>query len=575
MSDHSTTNAGAEVQPRHALFGAGVQSPDGQRTPPVFTQKTGFPPTPARILIIDDSITVRISLADALASDGYQVLLAENGEEGMRTLRSERVDVVILDLILPDMSGINVLQEIKADEELASIPVVLLTAVADRQKLVACMEMGADDFMVKPWDQGELLGRLRPMVRLKRALDASVAARKAAEAANAAKSQFLANMSHEIRTPMNAILGYSDLLWREENISEAPPRRVQALKAIRESGRHLLKLLDEILDLSRIEAGKLDMVATVCDPWEIVTTTVSLMRIEAAAKNITLQAQHEGPIPRRIQSDPTRLKQCLVNLVGNAVKFTETGGAWVTVRMAGPLHHPMIQFEVSDSGIGIPPERLETIFEPFTQADGSTTRRFGGGGLGLTISWRFARALGGSLTATSIERRGSTFVLEVPTGPLDGAEMVDDPIESTDPRDEPAEENGDQIELRGRILIAEDSPVNRNMLAAMLGDLGVEIVSVEDGRSAVEAVQNSAVDLILMDWQMPVMDGLEATERIRAAGNDVPIIALTANAMLGDQEKCLEAGCTGYLAKPVDYQALVSKLQEHLRPTEPAEVCAG
>jgi CheY-like chemotaxis protein len=312
----------------------------------------------------------------------------------------------------------------------------------------------------------------------------------------------------------------------------------------------------------------------VCDPWEIVTTTASLMQLEAAAKNITLEIGCDEAIPQNIQSDPTRLKQCLVNLVGNAVKFTDTGEVRVTVRMAGAPRRPMIQFEVSDTGIGIPPEQLETIFEPFTQADGSTTRRFGGGGLGLTISWRFARALGGNLTVSSIEGRGSTFTLEVATGPLDSVEMIDHRIGLEPPRDHPGEEGADEIKLRGRILIAEDSPINCSMVVAMLETLGAEIVAVEDGQAAVEAAEREVFDVILMDWQMPVMDGLEATKRIRAAGSNVPIIALTANAMCGDQKKCLDAGCTGYLAKPVDYEALVAELQKYLRPCDPTGVNA-
>jgi hypothetical protein len=389
-------------------------------------------------------------------------------------------------------------------------------------------------------------------------------ARATAEAADRAKSEFLANMSHEIRTPLNAIIGYADLLWREGNIAAAPPQRAEAIAAIRNSGRCLLDLINNILDLSRIESGKVQMEIADYDPWCIVTDVVSALNVRAAKQQIELVAEITGAIPKTIRTDSGRLGQCLMNLVGNAVKFTGEGGVNISVGMSGSSDEPTIRFEICDTGIGIPQNRMDAIFQAFTQADNSTTRKFGGTGLGLAISRQVARALGGDITARSVDGQGSTFTLEVPAGSLDGVSMRD---QLTLPATAPSEPvpQAAAPELSGRILVAEDSMINRDMLVAMLSDLDIEIAAVENGLAAVEAVETESFDVILMDWQMPVMDGLEATRRIRATGNEVPIIALTANAMRGDREKCLAAGCTGYLSKPVDYGDLLGELQKYLK----------
>ncbi len=386
-----------------------------------------------------------------------------------------------------------------------------------------------------------------------------------ARAANRSKSDFLANMSHEIRTPMTAIMGFGDLLL-DEDLS--PATRTEHVEIIRRNGKHLLALIDDILDLSKIEAGKMALENIRCSPRAVVVDVVSLLRVPALAKGLSLTVHYATPLPFWIQSDPTRLRQILMNLVSNAVKFTATGGITLTVRCSDPrAATPTLSFDVADSGPGIAPDKLEQVFEPFAQADASTTRKFGGSGLGLAISKRLARALGGSLLLASTPGVGSKFTLTVETGPLAGVEMGRDAREvgSIDALSALVAKSG----LRGRVLLAEDGPDNQALLLAHLTRAGATVTLAENGRAAVDkALEASAVgaafDLVLMDMQMPEVDGYCATRELRAAGFAIPIVALTAHAMAGDREKCLAAGCNEYLTKPIVRRDLGAVLERYL-----------
>jgi signal transduction histidine kinase/CheY-like chemotaxis protein len=403
-----------------------------------------------------------------------------------------------------------------------------------------------------------------------------------AQLANRAKSEFLANMSHEIRSPMTAILGYAELLYREGDVTDAPPERVEALDTIMRNGRHLLTIINDILDLSKLEAGKMTVDPAACSPGRLLNDVVDLMHVRASVKGLALDVEYETPIPQRVVTDATRFRQILVNLVGNAIKFTESGRVLVTARMDGTADGgPRLSVDVTDSGIGIGDEELRTLFEPFTQADSSTSRRFGGTGLGLTISRRYARLLGGDVAARSTPGAGSTFTVSIATGPLDDVAMIDAPAqagvsgERTD--DEEASRRIEEVEpLEGtRILLAEDTPDNQRLIGHHLrkGSASVEIVA--DGRSAVERAMESEAsgrpfDIILMDMQMPVMDGCEATMELRQRGFERPIVALTANAMRGDRERCLEAGMNDYVAKPIHVPQLFSAIRRAVEGREPA-----
>ncbi len=400
------------------------------------------------------------------------------------------------------------------------------------------------------------------------------AARIAAEAGEQAKTEFLANMSHEIRTPMTAVLGFADILL-DPNVPES--ERVEAIHTIQRNGQLLLQIINDILDLSKIDAGRLDIERIRCAPAEIVSDVLSLMKLRADEKALSLDRVYLGPIPETIESDPTRLKQILINLVGNAVKFTEKGGVRLVVRLIdAETSRPRMQFDVVDTGIGMTHDQIERLFKPFTQADASTARRFGGTGLGLTISRHLAGFLGGDLTVESEVGRGSTFRVTVATGPLEGVRMTtpsaDRPIAAPPPGPRAANAN---LALDCRILLAEDGPDNQKLIAFVLSRAGAQVEIAENGQIAVDKAMAAwspapgmdagpPYDVILMDMQMPVMDGYEATALLRRQGYTGAIIGLTAHAMADDRQKCIDAGCDDYTTKPIDRTTLIELIDRHV-----------
>ena len=385
-------------------------------------------------------------------------------------------------------------------------------------------------------------------------------ARHAAESANRAKSEFLANMSHEVRTPLNGILGYTELLIRGADDGDEH-QRLDFLQTIRSSGRHLLQLINDILDISKIESGQLRMESVVCSPDQILADVVAVIRVPAAEKGITLDYRWESRIPETIHTDPHRVKQLLMNLVNNAIKFTHQGSVLVLASLDDAEGGPRLRIKVCDTGIGIPDNRRETIFQPFEQIDTSVTRKFGGTGLGLAISRRIALSLGGTLTVESIVGQGSVFTATIATGDLFGVRMLDmsPPVVIAEVPQEPSQ----RTILRGAsILIVDDMETNRRLVSMFLTRAGATVATAENGAIAVEAIEKGQFNLVLMDMQMPVMDGYTATTLLRKKGYQRPIIALTAHAMRGDREKCEMAGCSGYVAKPINMDELIAVVKE-------------
>ncbi len=412
-------------------------------------------------------------------------------------------------------------------------------------------------------------------------------AKQRADAANRAKSAFLANMSHEIRTPLNAILGFSDLL-RRGAANGNPEEEREYLDTIHASGQHLLGVINSILDLSRIESDALELELQEVDPQAIIAEVVSIMRAPAGENGLALRVEYRGALPRIIRTDPTRLRQILINLVGNAVKFTPAGSVTLRVEVRHWEEDPRLVVAVIDTGIGIPQEKLAGIFDPFTQADASVTREYGGSGLGLAISRRVARALGGEITVRSVEGQGTTFTLEISTGSLDGVEIQQAPVGevlrnttataaerntgSGEPGDSPALP---EVQFDGRILLVEDGVVNRRVIRLMLERHGIDLTTAENGRVAVELLEHETFDLILMDMQMPIMDGYAATRMLRKQGVTTPIVALTASTLREEQERSIAAGCDGYLAKPVSWDDLLRVVGETLAANSPQQSDAG
>ena len=391
-----------------------------------------------------------------------------------------------------------------------------------------------------------------------------------AEAASAAKTNFLANMSHEIRTPMTAILGYLDFL-DEEGVSRE--QRREYLDTVRRNGKHLLGIINDILDLSKIEAGCMQLERIPCSLRQIAHEVASLMGARATEKGLTLKFEVRGHVPEQIQTDPMRLKQVIVNLISNAIKFTEQGFVELIVEMTDTDSNGArkARFSIRDSGIGMSPEVLKQIFRPFTQADESMTRRFGGTGLGLSISRRLAELLGGNVVAKSAVGVGSEFILEIDPGSLVDVNWVVDDNDSTT-RPELIAPPVDVLKLPVglTILLAEDSLDNQMLISTLLRRRGASVEIAENGQLAVQLAQqrNAAgkpFDVILMDMQMPVMDGYEATRRLRTEGYLGRIVALTAHAMSGDRARCLAAGCDDFATKPIDKKTLFETICRHVQ----------
>ena len=406
-------------------------------------------------------------------------------------------------------------------------------------------------------------------------------ARRAAEEGARAKSEFLATMSHEIRTPMNGVIGMADLLG-ETALSE---EQREYTETIRDSAELLLKIIDDVLDLSKLDAGRVELSPVDFDLKLCLSAAIRLLGVQAELKGLDLVLDTAPDLPGKVRADDGRFRQILTNLIGNAIKFTETGSVTLRARTTPRPGGHMLHVEVEDTGIGIPPDKLEHIFEQFSQAEATTTRRFGGTGLGLTISRMLIQAMGGEITVVSEPGKGSCFRFSVPVGRARGTTPIADPRDlaaNAELDAGPGGETGAEPDalsagpaaassLAGkRILVAEDNKVNRVLIEKFLRDLPVSLDFALDGQQAVDMAEAQPPDLVLMDMSMPVMSGLEATRIIREADRDQPVIvALTANAFDNDREACLAAGMDDFLAKPVRRSDLVACILRHLTQPEP------
>ena len=378
---------------------------------------------------------------------------------------------------------------------------------------------------------------------------------KQAVEANRVKSEFLANMSHEIRTPMNGIIGFSDLLADDDLADEQKTQ----LNIIRDCARNLMDIINDILDFSKIEAGRLDTEIIDCSVEKELHSIEILMRPRAEDKGLDFKIVQSPQIPMTIKTDPARVRQCLINLIANAVKFTKKGHVHINASLLTEHEKPFLCFEIEDTGIGIPGDKQKMIFDPFTQSDGSTCREYGGTGLGLAVTKQLAELLNGKITVKSELGAGSVFRLVIPVQ-IDLNQQT--PADTTCFQESSMETENTDTNVR--ILVAEDDKTNQKLVALLLDHLGYQKVIVNDGEEVLHMLSIEEFDLILMDIQMPVMNGYEATRRLRKNGFKIPIIALTAKAMASDRKKCIDAGCTDYLAKPITLNELSEIIKKNL-----------
>jgi CheY-like chemotaxis protein len=536
------------------------------------------------ILVVDDQ-PQNIELLEAyLVPNGYEIIMATSGEDALGKLSGNQIDLILLDVMMPGMDGFEVARRVRQDNTHRLLPIIMVSSLRETEDRVKGIEAGCDDFLSKPIDKITLLARVRSLLKVKayndlmrnyrQELESEVIrrtgelnnamenlkraeldriARAVAEEANRAKSLFVASMSHEIRTPMNAILGFAQILERDPSLS---PEQVEHVRIITRSGAHLLRLIGDVLDISKIESGQITLNEAAFCLHDLLNDMELMFRSRVNAQGLQLLIDRDESLPRYVIADDGKLRQILVNLIGNAVKFTVTGG--VTVRVCADAVEGKtgkdpealrLMVEVEDTGPGIPDADICCIFDLFQQGEAGV--KAGGAGLGLTICRKFVEMMGGELTVTSQVGKGSCFRFEVLLKPAaeiaEGGKPASRRIVGLEPGTGPF-----------RILVADDAPTNRALLCALLRPVGFEVAEAVNGVEALDVFVQWSPHAVFMDMHMPVMDGYEATRRIKSteAGRSTPVIALTAIILEGSQTQIMAAGVDTYLRKPFQAEEL-------------------
>ncbi len=527
-----------------------------------------------RILVVDDERVVSLDIQGILTRLGYRVAdTAISGGEAIEKAGALRPDLVLMDIRLSgEMDGIEASIQISRKYE---IPVIFLTAYSDDETLTRAMKAGPFGYLLKPFDERELHTAIEVALYKHKMEQELREAKLAAESANEVKTSFLATVSHELRTPMNGVLGLTEVLLMSELEGEAK----EYARLIKESALSLLKIINQILDFSRIEANMLELHEGRFNLSGIFGRIIKKYRQPAEDKGLTLKSVVRLGVSDLLRGDSKRLEQVLDNLVGNAVKFTEQGGVTLEVMPLGSggespstveNGHVRLLFKVTDTGIGIPEGKEDEIFSSFTQAEHYLTRRSEGLGLGLAAARKLVSLLGGRLWLERPEGGGSSFCFTTRFMTFEDEGRPGPATEAAGGKTEVTSAN--ELGVSGlKILVAEDDLVCRKFTVRSLEKAGFVPLAVEDGGKALEALEREHFDLVLMDVQMPVLNGLDATRAIResnskAMNRDVPIVALTAHAMWGDEQRCLDAGMNGYLTKPVEAVTVINVIKEILNP---------